>query len=525
MKKIAILFPLSLAIVFLCALRAPLSAQTAIGGTTPDPSAILDVKSTSKGVLFPRMTTEQRNLITNAATGLIIFNTETMCLEINLGSSATPYWQSIKCGGTISALNCNGAVVTGVLIAQSPAAGVTVSVPYTGGNGEVFQGQTVTSTVVTGLTATLSTGSFASGSGNLIYTISGTPASTGTASFALSIGGQSCTLNLTVSVLNITTLSCITAIRKGEMQPNFIADGVSVIVPYTGGDGSAHTGQTINSTGVTGYTATLAAGSFASGEGTLTYAITGTSSTSGTATFALDIGGQTCNLDLIVRSCSAKVNATDTKIFHCYNLGAYNTRADPFTPSYEIIGNYYHWGRKPTCFGIDGMDATNPCTSPIYGAAGPWGSTDSKDNAGAITGWVDYDYAADTDWKDTGTKGLQDPCPQGFRIPSQAQWDGVRTNNGTPTNVENAGGAWTAGSTNYDTGKKFGNDLFLPAAGLRDNNDGTLYRRGNDGLYWSSTVSGPDSAWFLYFFSGGTSMANFYRSIGRSLRCIAEEPE
>jgi hypothetical protein len=49
---------------------------------------------------------------------------------------------------------------------------------------------------VTGLTATLSAGSFAIGTGNLSYSITGTPASGGTASFALNIGGQTCTLNL-----------------------------------------------------------------------------------------------------------------------------------------------------------------------------------------------------------------------------------------------------------------------------------------------------------------------------------------
>jgi uncharacterized protein (TIGR02145 family) len=67
-------------------------------------------------------------------------------------------------------------------------------VPYTGGNGGVHNGQTVISTGVTGLTATLTPGTFANGASNLTYTITGTPASIGTASFALNIGGQACTL-------------------------------------------------------------------------------------------------------------------------------------------------------------------------------------------------------------------------------------------------------------------------------------------------------------------------------------------
>ncbi len=46
-------------------------------GSQPDPSAILDAKSSSQGVLFPRMTNEQRDQISNPAEGLMIFNTQT----------------------------------------------------------------------------------------------------------------------------------------------------------------------------------------------------------------------------------------------------------------------------------------------------------------------------------------------------------------------------------------------------------------------------------------------------------------
>jgi len=45
-------------------------------GTNPDTSAILDIKSTAKGLLIPRMTTAQRNAIVNPATGLMIFQTD-----------------------------------------------------------------------------------------------------------------------------------------------------------------------------------------------------------------------------------------------------------------------------------------------------------------------------------------------------------------------------------------------------------------------------------------------------------------
>ena len=46
------------------------------GGATADGSAMLDVKSDSKGILIPRMTETQRNDITTPATGLMIFQTD-----------------------------------------------------------------------------------------------------------------------------------------------------------------------------------------------------------------------------------------------------------------------------------------------------------------------------------------------------------------------------------------------------------------------------------------------------------------
>ncbi|MDP5077720.1 MAG: hypothetical protein NWQ19_06485, partial [Nonlabens sp.] len=54
-----------------------LNAQVGIGTDLPDGSAILDIESTDAGVLFPRLTTTERNLITNPATGLLVFNVTT----------------------------------------------------------------------------------------------------------------------------------------------------------------------------------------------------------------------------------------------------------------------------------------------------------------------------------------------------------------------------------------------------------------------------------------------------------------
>lgn len=52
-----------------------LRAQVGIGTTSPDLSSMLDINSTSKGLLTPRMTTVQRNAIITPADGLIVYDT------------------------------------------------------------------------------------------------------------------------------------------------------------------------------------------------------------------------------------------------------------------------------------------------------------------------------------------------------------------------------------------------------------------------------------------------------------------
>jgi len=56
-------------------LTTSLIAQVAINedSALPDGSAMLDIQSTDKGLLIPRMTTAQRDAISNPITGLMIF--------------------------------------------------------------------------------------------------------------------------------------------------------------------------------------------------------------------------------------------------------------------------------------------------------------------------------------------------------------------------------------------------------------------------------------------------------------------
>ena len=67
-------------------------SQVGVGTVTPDPSSVLDVQSSSHGVLVPRLSNANRSNIVSPAQGLIIFNTDTKSLQNNIGTPAAPIW-------------------------------------------------------------------------------------------------------------------------------------------------------------------------------------------------------------------------------------------------------------------------------------------------------------------------------------------------------------------------------------------------------------------------------------------------
>ncbi len=72
-----------------------------INNSTPNASAILDVVSTSKGMLVPRMNTTQRNAITLPANSLLIYNTDDSCFNFYSGIT----WIKL-CGMTVATSGC-----------------------------------------------------------------------------------------------------------------------------------------------------------------------------------------------------------------------------------------------------------------------------------------------------------------------------------------------------------------------------------------------------------------------------------
>ena len=101
MKKFT--FCLSLFCCLTCFCTSAQSVAINTDNTTPDASAILDVKSTSKGVLLPRVAST--GAITSPATGLLVYVTGSGFFY-NAGTPAAPQWRNITTlGNSFNAAN------------------------------------------------------------------------------------------------------------------------------------------------------------------------------------------------------------------------------------------------------------------------------------------------------------------------------------------------------------------------------------------------------------------------------------
>lgn len=214
------------------------------------------------------------------ATSTIILQSVLNAVNTNTASTGDQFSSNVKSEtynilGIISTLACANRILIGNITSGTPASGVSFKVPYTGGNGGAHFGQVVNSTGVTGLTATLAAGNFISGNDSLTYIVTGTASGAGTANFALNTGLRSCSVSVPVTapVGVITSLDCGNGRTIGTLTNGVISSGVSIKVPYTGGNAGSHSGQVVASTGITGLTATLSAGSFVNGSDSVTYTL------------------------------------------------------------------------------------------------------------------------------------------------------------------------------------------------------------------------------------------------------------
>jgi uncharacterized protein (TIGR02145 family) len=191
------------------------------------------------------------------------------------------------------------------------------------------------------------------------------------------------------------------------------------------------------------------------------------------------------------------VNPATGKVWLDRNLGA--TQVATSSTDAASYGDLYQWGR-----GADGHQVRTSTTTATQ-------ATDWLAGSGSWDGLYITTSTSPFNWLSTaethmwsGTAAENNPCPSGFRLPTNAEWNQERRT--WPTN--NAAGA-------------FASPLKLPMAGFRSRSDGSLGSVGSSGFYWSSTVSGTNSR-YLNFSSSTALMLTDNRAYGFSVRCLKD---
>lgn len=175
-----------------------------VGTKTPHPAAMLEVASTNKGLLPPRMTKAQQDAIANPAAGLMVWCTDCgssgeMRVFNGLSWSNLIGYNDAKSlvfqNNSATYLATSGDVLMEIKRTESYKG--ILSVPYTGGGYLKYGSQESLSTGIQGLKATVTSGSLSS-TGKLEISISGTPSDVGTANFSFKFGSENRTFSIYV---------------------------------------------------------------------------------------------------------------------------------------------------------------------------------------------------------------------------------------------------------------------------------------------------------------------------------------
>jgi len=121
----------------------------------------------------------------------------------------------------ITSLNCAGGNFSAAAIEATFYSG-QYTISYTSGNGATYKADTIVSTGVAGLTAILAAGTLANGNGNLIFSISGTPAATGHAIFLISFARKNCTATLRIDQQVVVLSGIIRIPIAAEKERNLV---------------------------------------------------------------------------------------------------------------------------------------------------------------------------------------------------------------------------------------------------------------------------------------------------------------
>ena len=309
----------------------------------------------------------------------------------------------------------------------------------------------------------------------------------------------------------ISTLNCSNTADSGFLIETKAANEVTSTIEYSEGNGGPHNGQVVTSTGVIGLTATLQAGNFVNGTGSLTYSISGTPLSSGIANFEINIGTLTCTLSRNIE----KIIGTYGPILYDVDGNAYKT---------VNIGTQQWMGEnlKVSKYN-DGIPIQNVSDSLQWQNqnSGAWtyyqNNIVNNDKYGKLYNW----YAVSPT-----SNGYRNVCPMGWHIPTDDEWNvladflgGVAVAGGKMKEVGTIN--WL--SPNYSATNL---SLFTAVAGGSRNSDSRYLSLGNTAFWWTATEvsTSAEHVWNRYISQSDSQISSFggYKTAGYSVRCVKD---
>jgi len=148
-----------------------------------------------------------------------------------------------------------------------------------------------------------------------------------------------------------------------------------------------------------------------------------------------------------------------------------------------------------------------------YGGLYQW---NRKDTANFL---LDNDYYESSYLIATSWLPANNPCPTGWRVPTSAEIESLLDETAvTKRTIEGEGGKGTAGRRFTDNTTN--NSIFLPAAGLRNPENGITNGTVFNGYYWSKESVYSFDAYYFSIMVAELRYAG--KAFGMSVRCVKE---